>query len=79
MPALKNQDKLKPYFSGKATIYEVAQEDQCCRVMFKDVSWEAKAVVPSFLRLNGLVEVVGREGLSLLIKTPSTQGIEKGG
>jgi membrane protein implicated in regulation of membrane protease activity len=79
MSMLKNQDKLKPYFSGRATIYEVAQENQCCRVMFKEVSWRAKAVVPSSLRPNGLVEVVGREGLSLLIKTPSTQGTEKGG
>jgi membrane protein implicated in regulation of membrane protease activity len=78
MSVLRNEDKLKPYFRGRATIYEVAQENQCCRVMFKEVPWKAKAVVPSSLHLNGLVEVVGREGLSLLIKTPSTQGTEKG-
>jgi len=79
MYVLENQDKLKPYFSGRATIYKIVQENQCCRVMFREVSWKAKAVVSSSLRLDGLVEVVGREGLYLLIKTSSTQVTEKGG
>jgi hypothetical protein len=79
MPVLKNQDKLKPYHSGRATIYKILRENQCCRVMFNGCSWKAEAVVPFPLRLGGLVEVVGGESNFLLIKTFSTQDTEKSG
>ena len=77
MYALENRDKLKPTYSGEATIYEVIRENQRCRIMFNGVYWRAKALVPFVLRLGDSVEVTGREGSFLLIKTFSSQGAEE--
>jgi len=72
MYVLENRDRLRPSYSGEATIYEVIRENQRCRVMFKGVAWRAEAVVPFSINLGDFVEVIGRDGSFLLIKTFST-------